>query len=234
MKDDVNHSARRINTLKDALNASRYLEIGVAAGATFFGVEIDDKTAVDPRFRFDYAARATDKVRFFEMFSDDFFKIGDENLSYDIIFLDGLHVFGQTYRDFCATMAYATRRTLWIIDDTVPSDIYSAWPNQREAVDLRRRSGGKSGRWHGDVYKVIFAIRDYFPTLNYCTLPEANGQTLIWFETRKDFRPIFNSMESIERMSYFDFVKHESEMNFRSEAEGLNMAISAVRKHRPM
>ena len=52
------HSSRRINALAAAMRARRYLEVGVNKGETFLAVEIAEKTAVDPEFRFDWQAAA--------------------------------------------------------------------------------------------------------------------------------------------------------------------------------
>ena len=41
----INHSVRRINQLAAALGATRYLEIGVEDGLTFFNINIRDRTA---------------------------------------------------------------------------------------------------------------------------------------------------------------------------------------------
>jgi hypothetical protein len=221
----MKHAARRIMKLAAKLGAKSYLEVGVAHGQTFFDVAIASKVAVDPRFRFDAAQHRSATAQYFEMTSDEWFTTAPRT-AFDIIFLDGLHEFGQTFRDFCSSQAFAHRGTVWLIDDTVPVDIYSAWPVHREAIDLRRKSGRPSGQWHGDIYKVVFAIADYFPTMNFCTLPENNPQTLVWFEARPDFKPRFKSLEAIERLTYFDFVRMKDEFRFRDEDTGIELAAA--------
>ena len=74
---------------------------------------------------------------FHEVASDAYFAPAARG--FDIVFLDGLHVFAQTFRDFCNTLLVTHERSLILIDDTVPDDIYSSWPHPREA----RRSGGR-------------------------------------------------------------------------------------------
>ena len=54
--------------------------------------------------------------------------LGDER-PFDLIFLDGLHTYSQTLRDFRASQALAHSRTVWLIDDTVPSDPIAADPD---------------------------------------------------------------------------------------------------------
>jgi hypothetical protein len=228
-----NHSARRINQLAKALGAKRYLEIGVHRGETFSNIAIEDRTAVDPQFLFDTVTQENRTTRFHPVPSDTFFVGLDSNIRYDIIFIDGLHTFEQTYRDFLNALMVANPRTVWLIDDTYPCDIYSTWPNHTEAVDFRRRAGHQSnvGAWHGDTFKTAFAIHDFHPLLSYATIEEGgNPQTLVWREARKNFAPRFNSLEAISRMSWFDLQRNLDVMQFTSESEGLQRAISALAK----
>lgn len=233
----IKPAARRINSLARAANAKSYLEIGVSRGATFFAVEIPRRVGVDPAFRFDARAKATGDTRLFEMTSDDWFVAHSRGETFDVIFLDGLHTFEQTFRDFCNSLAVAHDRTVWVIDDTVPSDIYSAWPDQKEAATVRRESfarlsdnvtinGKLKGGWHGDVFKVVFAIHDFFPTLSYCTIMTGgNPQTLVWRTPRTAFAPLFNSLEAISRLTFFDFRRRFDEaMQAVDEEEGLRRA----------
>ena len=191
-------SAARINRLASIRPAARYLEIGVAGGRTFLAVDIETKHAVDPQFRFDTGPHETETVRFFPVTSDAYFtgKM-PAGLRFDIIFLDGLHTFEQTLRDFCATMPHAHRDTVWIIDDVFPSDVFSALPSQEDAYALRKLHGRGRGLWHGDVYKCIFAINDFFPNFSFRTFEPGHGnpQTVVVNRPRPDFTPRFNDLE---------------------------------------
>lgn len=204
-------SAPRINTIARMIGAERYLEIGVSKGVTFCSVAVPNKVAVDPHFKFDIKSRPSSE-QLFEMESDKWFLRHDRSETFDVIFIDGLHTFDQTFRDFCNSLLVANRNTIWVIDDTVPTDIYSAWPDQREARQLRlselslKKMGERPGAWFGDVYKVVFAINDFFPRLSFRTIfPDRKAQTVVWQQVRTDFQPLFNSMGSIAGMSYFDF-----------------------------
>lgn len=225
----LTHSSRRVNILLQRLGGRRYLEIGVFGGSTFLGVEAEQKTAVDPKFHFDFRAMASEQVRFFEVPSDRYFSNLHDGNPFDIVFLDGLHTFEQTFRDFCSSLSCCTDRTVWLIDDTLPSDIYSAWPVQREAVKLREASGGTGGAWHGDVFKIVFAIHDFFPMLSYCTINTGgNPQTLVWRQARADFAPRFNSLEAISRLGYFDLQREIALMCLTPEQEALNRVVAVL------
>lgn len=220
----MNHSARRINSIIHHGGHTSYLEIGVKAGKTFFAVEADRRVGVDPRFRFatgDHDRRGT---AFFETTSDEYFASLSSSTWFDVIFLDGLHVFEQTYRDFCNSLSHAHATTVWVIDDTIPVDAYSAIPDQARALEERRRTGDTSNAWHGDVYKMIFALHDFHPGFAYRTiLGGGNPQTVAWRAPRAGFKPRFDSFEAISRLSFYDLrdnwdlVREGSEANVLEE-----------------
>lgn len=225
----LNHSARRINYLAAGLKATKYLEVGVAKGRTFFGVKVEYKVAVDPKFQFDLTQHRSDSIRFFEVVSDRYFveQAGVER--FDIIFLDGLHTFEQTLRDFCNSLSFSHDRTVWVIDDTLPSDVYSTIRDERKALEARKDAGGQGLSWHGDVFKTIFAVHDFFPCFSYCTLStNGNPQTLIWRKPRRDFRPKYDNLELISRLSYFDLKENGSILGLITEEEGLALAIAEL------
>lgn len=222
-------TVNRINRIARHVQARTYLEVGVARGNTFHALSFERQVAVDPSFRFDVAEHRRDGVEFHEVSSDAYFTQIAKRETFDIVFLDGLHVFAQTFRDFCNSLAFAHDRTVWIVDDVLPTDVYSAWPSHEEAVRYRREAGGDSYAWHGDVFKVVFAIHDLFPMFTYVTLGEAeDAQTLLWKAPRKDFAPVFNSLERIERLTYFDFRRHRQVLKAMPEEEGLKLFFDSV------
>lgn len=227
------HSARRINTLARGLGGTRYLEIGVNRGKTFLAVDMPSKTAVDPRFQFDRFSEQTDSVQFHELTSDEWFLNCSRGNRFDIIFLDGLHTFEQTFRDFCNSLLLSHDNTVWVIDDTVPRDIYSSCPNQKLAGRVRRKDIGaavsnkKPGGWNGDVFKLVFAIHDFFPILSYRTiLAPGKPQTIVWRRPQSRFVPLFNNLEAISRLNYFDFQDNLHVLNGGTEEEVLQAALA--------
>jgi hypothetical protein len=219
----ITHSARRINALAEIVRARTYLEVGVADGGTFFGVSVRDKTAVDPDLRFPHEERADAHTRFHEVTSDHFFTaLADPGTTFDIMFLDGLHHFEQTFRDFCASQRHAHENTIWLIDDVIPRDVYSALRDPRQTRRFRNLAGIQGGGWHGDIYKVVFAIRDFFPTFDFCTIHgSGNPQTIVIRRSRADFAPLYNDLERISRMDYFEFASRRPLLNLMSETDAL-------------
>src|SRR4051812_7282923 len=105
----------RLNALAKIISASTYLEIGVAKGETFTRVDVPYKVGVDPKFRFNTSECSDENVIFYEVTSDLFFsELASEHGPFDLIFLDGLHTFKQTFQDFCASIRYSHANTVWL------------------------------------------------------------------------------------------------------------------------
>lgn len=196
----------RLNRLAKINNAKAYLEVGVNKGETFLRVDIPYKVAVDPLFLFETKSFANEQTVFYQMTSDEFFSRYAVKHNFDLIYLDGLHTFEQTLRDFLASLKYSHPQTIWLIDDTHPISFLSCHPNLERVRKLRQLIPGEGLAWMGDVFKVIFMIHDFFPQFNFATFSN-HGQTAIWQETRQDFSPMFNSLERISRLGYDDFLE---------------------------
>ncbi len=226
----MNASARRINHLAHALGARSYLEIGVLDGNTFRDVEIAARVAVDPAFRFDIRPLANEHTRFAAQNSDQFFADMPPGQLFDIIFIDGLHQFEQVVRDFANAVTHSHAKSVILLDDTRPTDVYSAIPDFDESLRQRRLAKAQGTPWHGDVYKMLFYIHDFWPGMNYRTIAGAgNPQSLVWRSNRFSRTPLCNSLERISRLSYFDLLADVRILNECSEAEALDTCVREVR-----
>ena len=182
--ETVTEAARVVNTLIEMGRVERgtYLEIGVEYGYTFVNVKSDLKYAVDPNLRFNKLLRPR-SWRLHETNSDEFFSSLEKSVKFDVVFLDGLHTSEQTYRDFCNCLPHLKSKSVVIIDDTVPSDEFSAISDQELSYQLRLKSGKPGdGSWHGDVFRVIEGINSVrnFP-FNIATISNLNNpKTVIW------------------------------------------------------
>ncbi len=231
----VNASARRLNTLLAAMaSPARYLEVGVETGQTFFEVSAAFKTAVDPKFLFDWeAAPKRDSIEYFEITSDSFFCNVSRDFKYDLVFLDGLHTWEQTYRDFCNALLITHERSIILLDDIFPSDVYSCNRDQVEAVIMRQfMTGDPSNAWHGDTYKVIPLIRTFHPLLSYCTIiTDGNPQALVWRSPQPSIGstvlPDVSALNMPE-LDYLWFLRNQEGYNLMNEKDGLCLAIEAL------
>lgn len=226
--------AYRLSLLSKMTHAKSYLEIGVRDGATFLYIDIPFKVAVDPNFTLDTQKTAAPGSYFFETTSDVFF----ENLQrndrqdtyralcqqqdkplFDIIFIDGLHTFEQSLRDFSNSIQFAHKDTVWLLDDTVPCDPYSAHPNLEKSLQIRQQAGIKEGAWHGDVFKTVFAIHDQYPAYSYCTLMGGNPQTIVKLGPASSRSPAFPSLDHIAQLDYFDMLDYAELFNLTQGEE---------------
>ncbi len=115
----------------------KYLEIGCDRDGTFNSIPLDvnNKTGVDP------VRGGTHR-----MTSDKFFENNYEK--FDIIFIDGLHTYSQTKKDFLNSLKVLNENGVIFFDDMLPVD----W-----AMQFEPRFQGKST---GDVWKLAAEIFD--------------------------------------------------------------------------
>jgi hypothetical protein len=231
----VGESARRINQLLGAFaGESRYLEIGVLRGRTFEKVRATYRFGVDPQPRFD-VTRLPRRVTIRACTSDEFFSTLDHDNQFDVVFLDGLHTFEQTYRDLVNALQYCSSGFV-LIDDVVPCDGASALPDQDEArrERVRRQLPGDPGIWHGDVFKVVVALSEYHSSqVGFCTIVGGgNPQTIAWREKQlEDLRPIGGwSLAELDSVSYEEVFKSGVPDFFVPKSEDAAIASALARR----
>jgi predicted O-methyltransferase YrrM len=175
-------SSRRINGIAKQLGtATSYLEIGVEAGFTFEAVAMPRRVAVDPNPRF-VCADLPSGVSVRVETSDEYFASLEPEVIFDLVFLDGLHTYEQTYRDLINALRHTHARSVIVVDDVVPSDAISAMRDLAASHAERARSNSTDFRWHGDVFRLVPLIRDHHPELGMRTIvhDRDNDQLVIW------------------------------------------------------
>ena len=115
-------------------NYSDYLEIGCDQDQLFSKVKIKNKTGVDPS--------SGGSVR---KNSDDFFK--DNKDKFDIVFIDGLHIYDQVKRDVLNSVDCLKENGIILVHDCMPDNM------SKQAVPRYRMI------WNGDVWKAIVDLR---------------------------------------------------------------------------
>jgi hypothetical protein len=55
-----------------------------------------------------------------------------------------------------------------------------------------------------------------------------NPQAIVWKAPRVDFTPIFDSIEAIERLSYFDLLKRQEILKVRPDEEGFRLFLESI------
>lgn len=199
-----------INQFLALFDAPSYLEIGVSEGETFFAVKAQRKVAVDPKFRFpfDRAIKENASCTFHEVASDIYFSdwIGPSEV-FQVIYLDGLHTFEQTLRDFTNAIRFLAPDGVIIIDDIVPNSYQSGLPDQLDSVRVKKFIGDLDHSWMGDTYKLVFFIEAFFPTFELRTIADNHGQGVVWRANpvRRDIKTY--SAKEIADLEFLDVIK---------------------------
>ncbi len=222
----MNHSVRRLNTISKALGCKTYLEIGVATGETILNVDVPSRAGVDPYFDFawrDYVGR--DGLDFYEYTSDKFFEKLDPSIKYDLVFIDGLHTYEQTYRDILNALFHSHHKTVIVIDDTVPNDVFSTFRERKDCKNYRSIfSNPEDNSWHGDTYKVVPLLKLFNPNYNLLTIAtEGNPQTIIWRSDETNPPVCHSVIENLASADYLWFLKNRHMYNMVSEEVGLQV-----------
>jgi hypothetical protein len=196
---------RKADVLRGLLSlhpSPRYLEIGVRAGERFFAVEAARKVAVDPVFQFN-TRKAREKYpesSYHEVTSDTYFgRIADPSDKFDVIFLDGLHTFEQTLRDFANSIHFLSEKGTILIDDVVPVSYFASLGDLALFRTLRQNDKEIAGSWMGDVYRLVFFIETFFQQYRFrTTRPQA--QLVVWRGRRESVPD--RSVEGVARLGF--------------------------------
>lgn len=150
------------------LKPSSYVEIGLGHGRSLALAGPDTRAiGIDPYQgtweRLNYICPHGPAL-LFPITSDDFFNthdirkiIGQE--TFDLAFIDGLHLFEQVLKDFINLERYARKDSVILIHDCLPI---------APIVAERNRC---TGFWTGDVWRIIPCLKTFRPDLKIMTIP---------------------------------------------------------------
>ena len=171
-----------INYLIKDRGYKNYLEVGVADGQNFRSVIAERKIGVDPS----PAAPATHR-----MTSDEFFKSNRE--TFDIIFIDGLHLYEQVLRDVENALACLNPGGIIIMHDCMPS--------------TEEGQGRKPipGAWNGDVWKAAAYIRMNLSNVHFCVLDMDWGCGILTPNSTQQLYPVV----PIQNMDWNFYLKNK-------------------------
>ena len=152
-----------LRRLQEHLRPRSYLEIGVESGASLAlcsGQTI--AVGIDPAPLRLMAPKVVTKI--FPMTSDAYFEcrsptVDAECETIDLTFIDGLHTFEQTLRDFVHVERYTGPRSVVIFHDVLPIDALTAGREQKTVF------------WTGDIWKIPLCLTEMRPDLEICVIP---------------------------------------------------------------
>jgi hypothetical protein len=100
------------------------------------------------------------------MTSDEFF---EKHIAqkYDIIFIDGLHIFEQVYKDILNSLNNLNDSGTIVVHDCNP------------VFEITQRRVRASDAWHGDVWKAILKLKTEKKDIEVCTVDTDEGCGII-------------------------------------------------------
>ena len=160
-------------------NYKSYLEIGVDDGVNFNSVKIQKKVSVDPN---DTNGLPTHKMK-----SIEFYKINND--VFDIIFIDGLHIFDTCYDDLIESLKILNDGGIILLHDTFPKKY------EHQTVPP------SDPCWTGDVWKVVLKAQINLLNVNIQTFDVESGITIV--TKNKTSRLINKNLKEIYEYEYF-------------------------------
>jgi hypothetical protein len=155
-----------------------FLEIGSFNNDTFDKIYCPKKIGVDPL--------RGGNVR---LTSDEFFQ--NNKLYFDIIFIDGLHLYEQVRKDFFNSLNFLNPGGIILIHDCLPNKF-------RDQARLRSHES-----WNGDCWKLIVELR----TLDYIqlyTIIADHGVAIIKLGKNKNILKINKDFKKLNFRDYYN------------------------------
>jgi hypothetical protein len=213
-----------IQKIIDAKDAVSYLEIGVQYGANFFRIKARQKVAVDPRFTF-FNFRTlvlwlkynrSKSCTYKKCTSDEYFRHLNPTVTFDVIFIDGLHTYTQSLEDVNNALERLNDGGVIILHDSNPPSEAAAYPAYSLEYAAKQKLSGWTGDWCGDVWKTVCNLRSNRMDLNVFVLNSDLGLGIVM--KRESRRCLRLTQEELNVMTFAEFaVRRENLLDLKSE-----------------
>jgi len=198
-----------IQRVLDHTGHRNYLEIGVETGRNFFRVRAARKVAVDPHFKFSLRDKVKWSLKnpsnflasYREVTSDRYFQ-EDEGFRPGVVFIDGLHTYGQALQDVYNALQRLEEGGVILMHDCNPPHEAAAYPAGSCEEAVAARPPGWTGEWCGDVWKAVCHLRAAHDDLEVFVLDCDYGVGVVTRghpENRPDL-----AVDEIPRLTYRD------------------------------
>jgi hypothetical protein len=170
----------RFNIINNAIKIKKYknyLEIGCFKNENFDKINIESKTGVDP------VSGGTIRDT-----SDNFFL--KNQIFYDIIFIDGLHIYNQVKKDIANSLKFLKPNGIIILHDCLPLKI-------RDQMVPRSHE-----HWNGDTWKALVEIRTLENVDSYTILAD-NGLGVVFKRKNRNILDLSNT--NFEKLKFKDY-----------------------------
>ncbi|WP_300565223.1 class I SAM-dependent methyltransferase [Flavobacterium sp.] len=186
-----------INFLLQQTKALNYLEIGVRNPSDNFDkINCENKFSVDPGVEF--KQNPVD----FKLTSDDFFEKLNQNkleqlkndIKFDVIFVDGLHLSEQVERDIINSLQFISDSGFIVLHDCNPPTEF----HQRENYYFRNSPA--RGFWNGTTWKAFYKFRHHKDLFSICFDTDWGVGVL-----SKKQLPLFNRIENDIENQFYEY-----------------------------
>jgi len=190
-----------INFLLQQTPAENYLEIGTRdPNENFSHIKCKNKFSIDPGVEF--KANPVD----FKMTSDAFFENLEQNklqqfkndIKFDIIFIDGLHISTQVEKDIQNSLKYITDSGFIVLHDCNPPTEF----HQRESYYFRNSPA--EGFWNGTTWKAFYKNRHVKGLYSICFDTDWGVGVI----SKKEY-PSFKTIQGPIENEYFEYLLME-------------------------
>jgi hypothetical protein len=213
-----------IQKLLNRRKSPTYLEIGMGSGINFFSIKTRRKIAIDPKFSF----TAKDRIQWMfknpdnflakchKMTSDFYFAHIQKSHQFEVVFIDGLHTYIQSLKDFNNSLACLKKDGVIIMHDCLPPNEQAAYPAQSYDDAASLNLSGWNGWWSGDVWKTICHLRSTRQDLRIFVLDCDSGLGII---TKGEPDYMLNlSPSDVDSMTFKEFSQNKAEfLNLHDE-----------------
>jgi hypothetical protein len=173
-----------LKLLHRILRPKRYLEIGVCNGTSLELAQCE-AVGIDPMP--DLFRPAAPSASVLALTSDDYFAQTaiDLDKPFDLIFIDGMHLFEFALRDFANAEKRCGPNTVIVFDDVLPNH-----PKQTSRERI-------TGTWTGDVWKIVPILQKWRPDLRLYLLDTYPTGLLMVVGMDPRNQVLFENMEAI-------------------------------------
>ena len=214
-------SVRRIQRLIDLTGASTYLEIGVQRGRTFLEVKADRCIAVDPAFLFDtsqHAAPGANFTRCPPTTTSGRFHVRPASMS-----CSSIGCTPSSRPTATSAMPSAVRLSTPCTSSTTcgrPTCTARSIPTTTPCASARSaRARARAAGWATCTRSPSRFTTSTSPSTTALSINDGNGQTLVWHASGVTRTPVFDSLETISRLSWFEMRDRAAMMQVSTEKE---------------
>lgn len=173
----------------------KYLEIGTNKNSTFdtIPLKMSDKYGVDP-------VRGGN----FRMTSDEFFE-KNLNLKFDVIFIDGLHLYNQCQKDCLNSMKHLNKGGVILFHDMLPR------------CDLEQSVPPNYHKWSGDVWKVAVEL-NHSKNVDFKICNIDFGVGILKLKEGYEY----HKMPQLQSMQFNDYLSYKKDFKIINSEEALD------------